>query len=365
MTAQSGGRSDGTAHTRSTMDAGALRERGTPDVEGIHAAAEALLSRAANDLRMLTERLRQEYAGAVRARHEALYADAASPEGDDEVGELPRARSLLARLELTVRDLEDSWRFLELGSAGDWSGMGRAFVDQPGFLEWEGSRTAKRILEAQEQERARLAEEIHDGPAQALSNATFQVEIIARMLRRDPAGASAELAAMRAALERELRCMRTFIHGLRPNLDDSGGLASALQDTVERLSAETGISAELDLEAPEDALDLDGRTAVLRVAQEALRNVGKHAEASRVIVSTRTGPSARGAGFAWLLEVRDDGRGFRVDEVLEQSARRHFGLRFMRERAQLVDGDLEIVSSEASGTTVRLRLEPGERSHQG
>ena len=67
----------------------------------------------------------------------------------------------------------------------------------PGFQEAEGSRIAKRILEAQEGERARLAEEIHDGPAQALANVSFQVEIIQRMMGRDPAAASAELDVMR------------------------------------------------------------------------------------------------------------------------------------------------------------------------
>ena len=226
---------------------------------------------------------------------------------------------------------------------GEWSDTGRAFVDLPGFQEAEGSRIAKRILEAQEGERARLAEEIHDGPAQALANVSFQVEIIQRMMGRDPAAASAELDVMRTRMDRELRKMRAFIHELRPSLDDAGGLASALQDTVDRLGAETGRHAwSWTSSAPEDLLDLDCRTAVLRVAQEALRNVGKHAGAQHVIVATMHHPGSDGAPGAWILEVRDDGTGFSVDEVLERSARRHFGLRFMRERAQLVNGELEI-----------------------
>ena len=101
-------------------------------------------------------------------------------------------------------------------------------------------------------------------------------------------------------------------------------------------------------------------TAVLRVAQEALRNVRKHAGATRVRVADV--PRARAEPPAWVLEVTDDGQGFSVDEALERSTNRHFGLRFMRERAQLIGARLEIISNPTAGTTVRLAVDPGERS---
>jgi signal transduction histidine kinase len=365
MTADPGSRSGTTAYTPATMDAGTLRERRGPDVDTLYAEVGSLLSRSANELRAITDRLREDYGRAASERDDAPAPSAAPGDHSDPVVELARARSLLARLEIVTHDLEDSWRFVERSVVGTWSEPGPVFVDRPAYPGSEGSRIAKRMLEVQEQERARLAEEIHDGPAQALANVAFQVEIVERQLDRDPVAASAELAAMRRMIDRELRKMRGFIHELRPSLDDAGGLASALSDTVDRLSAETGIEVRMDLQAPEDWLDLDGRTAVLRIAQEALRNVGKHADAQHVIVVTRLSPAAGPSGSGWVLEIQDDGRGFSVDEVLEQSARRHFGLRFMRERAALVNGNLEIASDEASGTTVRLRLEPRERSHQG
>jgi signal transduction histidine kinase len=368
MSSEPGGADRLTAYTPATMDAGTLGERRGPDVEALYADAQSELSRSANELRAITERLRQGYAALTGSPDggplDGVGPDGPEPDDAELVAEQARARSFLSRLELTTRDLEDSWRFLERGVVGEWSDTGRAFVDQPGFQEAEGSRIAKRILEAQEGERARLAEEIHDGPAQALANVSFQVQIIERMLDRDPAAARTELAAMRRTMDRELHKMRSFIHELRPSLDDAGGLASALGDTADRLRAETSIEVTLDLQAPEDDLDLDGRTAALRVAQEALRNVGKHAGAQHVIVATRDDPAEAPRGPAWVLEVRDDGRGFSVDEVLERSARRHFGLRFMRERAQLVNGHLEIDSDVATGTTVRLRLKPRERSEQ-
>jgi two-component system sensor histidine kinase DegS len=218
---------------------------------------------------------------------------------------------------------------------------------------------ARLILEAREQERAHIAEELHDGPAQALANAIFRLEVIDRAIRSRSGGAPDELCELRTLLEREMDRMRAFIHQLRPSTDDPAVLASAVGDAADRLVAETGIAVDVDLAAPEAMLDLPRRTAVLRVALEALRNSRKHSGAARVRVSTRLEPSPVGDGHpSWILEVADDGRGFAVDEPGAKPARRHFGLRFMRERAQLVGAALEIVSDHAAGTIVRLKLDP-------
>jgi len=96
----------------------------------------------------------------------------------------------------------------------------------------------------------------------------------------------------------------------------------------------------------------------LRVAQEALRNAGKHAGASRVWLRTSLEPSGENDS-TWLLEIGDDGRGFDVSEAVSQPDRRHFGLRFMRERAQLLGANLSIEAGPAMGTIVRLRISPG------
>jgi signal transduction histidine kinase len=335
-----------------------LGERRGPDVTALYAEAEALLSRSANELRAITERLREAVATGNVSPSDAHPVP-------DRLAEVAHARSLLTRLELTTHGIEDDWRFLERGAVGEWSDDGRGLADQTSFTGTDGIRIAKRILEVQEQERARLAEEIHDGPAQALSNTVFGLEIADRQLVVDPDAARAELWRLRATVQRELERMRGFIHELRPSLDGQDALAQAIADSAERLSTDTGVEVELDLTAPEADLDLDRRTAVLRVAQEALRNVGKHAGARRVVVTTRLAPDATAGGPTWILEVQDDGKGFAIEEALEQSPRRHFGLRFMRERAQLVNASLEITSEGAAGTTVRLRLEPVEGSRLG
>lgn len=333
------------------------------DVDAHFAEAESLIGRSANDVRALTERLRGLYADASRA----LEAERPGTQGlAADLSRLSKARALLSRLEMITRDFEDDWRFLERGVYGTtWADTGRAFVDDPGFAEAEGRHVAKRVLEAQEQERIRLAEEIHDGPAQALTNATFQTEIVTRLIDRDTDAAKDELRAMRAALDRELRKMRAFIHELRPILDDAGGLTAGIAEAAEGLTSETGIHVELRLQAPEELLDLDRRTAVLRITQEALRNVGKHSGAQNVVISTLLERDGEDGPSSWVLEIRDDGKGFPVGAVLEQSARHHFGLRFMRERAELVQARLELTSREGAGTTLRMYLVPREGSREG
>ena len=206
-----------------------------------------------------------------------------------------------------------------------------------------------RIVEAQEAERARLAQEIHDGPAQVLSNSIFQVEYIERVLASDPKLAETELGILRELLRRELGNLRAFITQLRPPLLDELGLDGAIMETVENINALTGLSISTDLAAPSTALDDRQRTVALRVAQEALQNVRKHASASQVTVSTSLD------GDDWTLEVRDDGRGFDAGAVAARG-RSNFGLQFMRERAELIDARLDIRSRPDGGTVVRLAI---------
>jgi two-component system sensor histidine kinase DegS len=225
-------------------------------------------------------------------------------------------------------------------------------------------RLAMALLEAHEQERSRLAEELHDGPAQAFANAIFELQILERALREEPQTAAAELATLRDLLERELDTLRGYINQLRPSLGEAVGLEDALRDSASAISQRTGLPIEIRLDAVSDHLHVAARTVVLRVAQEALRNITKHAAASRAWLHTREeiGPHD---GQQWVLEVGDDGRGFDYETVAANPNRRHFGLRFMRERAELLGSNLAIESHPAAGTVVRLTIALGaERKQQ-
>lgn len=224
-------------------------------------------------------------------------------------------------------------------------------------------RLAMALLAAHEQERLRLAEELHDGPAQAFANAIFELQLLERALREEPQTAAAELVMLRELLERELDTLRGYINQLRPSLEEAVGLEDALRDSASLISERTGLPIDIRLDAAGSHLHIAARTVVLRVAQEALRNIAKHAAASRAWLHTReeTGPNG---GQQWVLEVGDDGRGFDYQTVAANPNRRHFGLRFMRERADLLGSNLAIESDHAAGTVVRLTIALGAERNQ-
>ncbi len=209
-----------------------------------------------------------------------------------------------------------------------------------------------RIVEAQEAERMRLAREIHDGPAQALSNAIFQVEIVERQLGRDPALAAAELRHLRDVLRRELGDVRAFISELRPPILADRGLAGAIRDTAEQVGGLLGVPISVTVDPAIDDLPDTIETVVLRIIQEALQNVRRHAQAARVSIQ-----GAREYGD-WVVEIRDDGRGFDVGTSANRGGR-SFGLQFMRERADLIGARFEVRSRPDGGTVVRIVIPGG------
>jgi len=209
-----------------------------------------------------------------------------------------------------------------------------------------------RIVEAQEAERSRLAREVHDGPAQALSNAIFQVEVVQRLLDRDEAAARDELQQLRDVLTRELKGVRAYLSQLRPPLLADLGLSGAIEDAAKQIETALNVPVEVELERGVDGLPETVEIVALRVIQEALQNARKHAQPSSIRI--RMWQDHGG----WTLEVRDDGRGFDSDDP-PVSGRRHFGLQFMRERAELIGARFEVRSSPNLGTAVRMTIPPG------
>ena len=205
------------------------------------------------------------------------------------------------------------------------------------------------VIEAQEAERARLAGEVHDGPAQALANAIFQVDYVERIVETDPALARAELRYLRDMLRRQLGDVRAVVSQLRPPLLDELGLNASILDAVEHMRTLTGLPIGTALDAETDALSGGTATVVLRVVQEALQNVHKHAAASSASVATRI------EGADWVVEVTDDGRGFDPGAIAAHG-RRNYGLQFMRERAELIGARLDVRSRPDGGTVVRLAI---------
>ena len=214
---------------------------------------------------------------------------------------------------------------------------------------------AASLIEALDAERARIGREIHDGPAQALANAVFLVDDIERQVESAPKDAIDGLRRLRSLLRREIANIREFISELRPPMVDAAGLDVALGDAIDSLRATTSLVITADLRAPGELLDDRQRTVVLRVAQEALQNVRKHAGAATVTVVSDV------ADDGWTLEIRDDGRGFDLGTVAARG-RRNFGMQVMHERAELIGARFDVRSRPDGGTVVRLAIPTGDRT---
>lgn len=209
-------------------------------------------------------------------------------------------------------------------------------------------RYVQEVTKAQEDERRRIARELHDAAAQPLV-------LLARGLEGlSSAGSEVPEVAARARELREvtleiLETVRSFSRHLRPTVLDDLGLAPALEWLLREMGERSGLVTEFRVEGRPQRLSADTEVAVFRVAQEALRNVEKHAQASKVslLVSFQL-DSCR-------LQVTDDGIGFILEDLDPWDA---MGLEGMRERAELVGGRIEIHTSPAAGTTVEFEVSP-------
>jgi two-component system, NarL family, sensor histidine kinase DegS len=204
-----------------------------------------------------------------------------------------------------------------------------------------------RIIQAYEQERLRLAREIHDGPAQILANAIFELEYFEKLLEHDPGAVNGQLAQLKKDIRNGLADVRRFIFDLRPPALGEMGLFQALGRYVADYQEHFGVTVEVELPEDHDRLPAIKEVAVFRIVQEALQNIRKHARASRVVVSGRVEHTEL------RVTVEDNGRGFDSAEVSSRRTRT-LGLTSMRERAELIEAKLRIDSSPGSGTKISL-----------
>ena len=200
----------------------------------------------------------------------------------------------------------------------------------------------RRVVDAQEQERRRLARELHDETGQALTSILLGLKALEETLATDEARAAA--AELRGLVVATLQDVRGLAVELRPSALDDFGLAAALDRLTKSFAEQTGIAVDFEAALADQRLPGEVETALYRVVQESLTNVVKHAQASRVsVLLTRGGGSVKAV-------IEDDGRG------MSDGAAGGFGLLGMRERLALVGGRLEIESSPGAGTTIAAEV---------
>jgi two-component system NarL family sensor kinase len=203
-------------------------------------------------------------------------------------------------------------------------------------------RLAQQVVESQENERARLSRELHDGISQMLVSVKLLLEsALARFELTEPRVQPAE-AALSTGIGRlgdALREVRRISHALRPSMLDDLGLAAALEQLTRELSTQSHLSIGFTQIVHDHAAQLPDtvKTALFRIAQEALTNIFRHAQATQAAVALEV--TARRV----TLSISDDGRGFDVERV-QADASAGVGLRNMRERLEALNGELQLVS---------------------
>lgn len=209
-----------------------------------------------------------------------------------------------------------------------------------------------RLSSAREEEGARIAREIHDELGAALSSLRWDLEEVGEVLS-EPADAARvadlrrKVAGMMSLTDTTVNTVRRIASELRPFALDDLGLTEAVEWQAEQFQARTGIVVSCDCHLENVELSREQATAVFRIFQEALTNVLRHARATRVEVALES----EAGGL--ILTVSDDGRGITAEEL---SGSRTLGLLGMRERANLVGGEIDIRGEEGRGTTVTVRI---------
>ncbi|MEN9935433.1 MAG: hypothetical protein RLZZ387_2012 [Chloroflexota bacterium] len=228
--------------------------------------------------------------------------------------------------------------------------LGASAAEAGGQMLSSGDDLIANIIQAQEKERLRISLQMHDGPAQSMSNLVLRAEICQRLLDKDIEMTRAELGGLKTAINGALQDTRRFIFDLRPMILDDLGLVPTLRRYVQQFSEKNKLEVNLMVQNMDARLPSHYEVAIFRFIQEALNNVAKHANASeaRVLLDS--------AGGSLHVSVQDDGSGFHVHEVLsDESERRNMGIATLRQQVEtLLRGEFGIESTVGRGTRVAV-----------
>ncbi len=212
------------------------------------------------------------------------------------------------------------------------------------------SATAEKLetmIQAQEAERQRLSQQMHDGPAQALSNFILQTEIAMRLFDMDQERAREELTNLKAAATSTFKKVRNFIADLRPMMLDDLGLVPTLKRYAENMKEQTGVDVRINVMGGEQRLSPYLEVMIFRAVQELLSNVASHSQASvaKVLLDISEDQVR--------VEVEDNGRGFDADNWTEHSG---MGLNLIKDRVDMLGGEMHVESAPAQGTRVNFSI---------
>jgi len=249
---------------------------------------------------------------------------------------LQRYRGQLDRLSMTARQLAENAHSIVVSSSGA----------NPSAE----NKTIIQIIEAQELERQHLSRQMHDGPAQSLTNLILQAEIVQRLFDTDQAKARAELGNLKTSANTTFQRIRDFIFDLRPMMLDDLGLMPTLKRYVQTFESKNHLPTHLAT-IGERTLPSYIEVAIFRAVQELMNNVVRHAHASRIqLALDLTSDTVQ-------VSVEDDGNGFDVEAVMSAARQRgSSGLANLEKRIQMLGGRIQFQSATGRGTKARVEL---------
>jgi two-component system, NarL family, sensor histidine kinase DegS len=207
--------------------------------------------------------------------------------------------------------------------------------------------TVERMIQAQEAERLRLSRQMHDGPAQALSNFILQTEIAMRLFDMDPNKAKEELSNMKGAAGKTFQKVRDFIFDLRPMMLDDLGLVPTLKRYVDAFKEQNGLDVRLLLTGEEKRIEPYQEVMIFRAIQELLNNAARYSQASTLSIQLDMGDNNS------KVIVEDNGKGFDVETLDEKN---NMGLKIIKERCEMLGGFMEVDSAVGEGTRVTFQI---------
>ena len=209
------------------------------------------------------------------------------------------------------------------------------------------------IIQAQEAERQRLSRQMHDGPAQALSNFILQTEIAMRLFDINQDQAREELGNLKQSATSTFQKVRDFIFELRPMMLDDLGLVPTLKRYVEAFKEQTNSDIRLNISGVERRLESYIEVMIFRAIQELMGNAIRHSQANKITVSIDVNDVSVKVG------VEDNGKGFDIDTLLEGSG---MGVKVIKERAEMLGGFLEVDSMIGQGCKIFFQIPAGSAS---
>jgi two-component system sensor histidine kinase DegS len=222
--------------------------------------------------------------------------------------------------------------------------------DAPGTRTVSDHEAVVQTIEAQESERQRLAQQIHDGPAQSLTNLILQAEIVERLFEADPTRARTELGSLKTSAGVTFQRVRDFIFALRPMMLDDLGLIPTLRRYTQNFETKNSLPLTLSLNG-DRTLAPYVEVTIFRAVQELLNNVAEHAQAKRAQVNVDLDAEPI------TVIVEDDGSGFDAAEVLARARTRgSSGLVTLEKRVEMLGGNITYQSATGRGTRVRVQL---------